>query len=69
MLNSRILNVVNMYFNVFRENKVIAKISEFTVHVMLSYVRQKRIFKAVLVSSNSCAPVLFNLSTFCETAI
>ena len=32
MSKSRILNVANMSFNAFRENKVIAKISKFTVY-------------------------------------
>ena len=31
MLQSRILNVANISFNAFRENKIIAKNSEFTV--------------------------------------
>ena len=30
---SRILNVANMSFNAIRENKILTKISEFTVHV------------------------------------
>ena len=31
MPKSRISNVANMYFNASRENKILAKISEFTV--------------------------------------
>ena len=27
-------NVTNMSFNVFRENRILAKISEFTVHIL-----------------------------------
>ena len=36
MSESRTLNVVNMSFNAIRENKIIAKISEFTVIAVLS---------------------------------
>ena len=31
MAKSRILNVANIYINAIRENKIFAKISEFTV--------------------------------------
>ena len=34
MLKLRIFNVANMSFNAFRENKILAKISEFTVLVL-----------------------------------
>ena len=30
--------VANMYFNAIRENKILAKISEFTVHVISSSI-------------------------------
>ena len=32
MSKSRILNLGNLTFNAFRENKILAKIAEFTVH-------------------------------------
>ena len=32
MSKSRIFNIANMSFNTIRENKILAKISEFTVH-------------------------------------
>ena len=38
MQNSRIYNVANMSFNVIRENKILAKISEFTVASPISYL-------------------------------
>ena len=37
MQNSRIFNVTNMSFNTIRENKILAKISEFTVVTYLSF--------------------------------
>ena len=35
-LSCEIFNVANMYFKAFRENKILAKISEFTVSDLLS---------------------------------
>ena len=35
MPNSRIFNVTNMSLNTIRENKILAKISEFTVYAVL----------------------------------
>ena len=46
MSKTRILNVGNMYFNAFRENKIIAKITEFTV---LKTIEHK---KAILTPAN-----------------
>ena len=37
MLHTRIFNLANMSFNVIRENEILAKISEFTIHKVRYY--------------------------------
>ena len=38
MSKSRILSVANMYFKTIRENKIIAKVSESTVNLAITYL-------------------------------
>ena len=58
MPKSRVLNVPNMSFNVIRENKISAKISEYTVYKFNLYCLNVDYSKSSIIRNEKLAQIL-----------